>query len=74
MVTGYFDQNTDFNLMSGHEKKSFLGFYNLLLLAGLKLLLQKLFGTNLILLFNSKLATLWILFKLLTKINTNDNY
>ena len=49
----------------------FLYFYNISLLVRLNQLIQKLFAINHIVLFNLKLLTLWVSFKLATKINSN---
>ena len=54
------------------QKKKFK-FLQFIAFSGLNQLVQKLFGINRILSFNLKLPTLWILFKLTTKININEN-
>ena len=55
LVTGYFGQDSN-DLINAHDKKTFLGFYNLSPLVKRKQLIQKLFGINTILSFNLKLT------------------
>ena len=62
LVTRYFS-SFSLNLNHIQKKKNFLDFYNLLLLAALKQLLQKFFANNPIVLLNLKQPILWILFK-----------